>query len=136
MVCTYCGGETEVINSRHQKRNNNVWRRRRCANCLSVFTTHEAADLSNLLKVRGKTGLEPFVSDKLYAEVLLALQDRKNCYTEARELVSTITQKLLKQAESPIVSTKQISRATEQVLKSFNRRAWQRYSLEHPSLQG
>ncbi|HVO86377.1 MAG TPA: hypothetical protein VMT23_01430 [Candidatus Binatia bacterium] len=135
MVCLYCGSETQVINSRRQKRNNQVWRRRRCQECSALFTTHEAADLTGVIRVRSNGTLRPYDNNILFTEVLLSLQDRKKCYEEAREITNTVTQKLLLAPDFPLVDTSYISRTAGKVLKSFSKRAWQRFVLEHPSLQ-
>lgn len=134
MVCLYCNSKTRVINSRPQKRNNQIWRRRQCLSCRAVFTTHEGIDLSSLLIVEIGTKPQPFLVDKLFTEVLLAVQEHKNCYEVAREATSTIVAKLLKTPGKPVYDTKQISQITAQVLKRLDRRAWLRYIAEHPSV--
>ena len=135
MVCLVCGANTQVINSRRQKRANQVWRRRRCLECLRVVTTNEAADIGQIFSVeRPGSSSEPFLPDKLFTEVLLALQDRKDCYVAARELCATITQNLRKKSDGPVFQAKMISEETAKALKRFNKRAWMRYRAEHPSL--
>jgi len=134
MVCLYCHSKTRVTNSRHQKRNNQVWRRRQCQACRAVFTSHEAIDLSSALLV-GSGRSTPFISDMLFAEVLLALQDRKDCYLAAREVTSTVIRELLKLPDKPRIEPKQISQAAAKVLKRLDKRAYLRYMAEHPSLQ-
>src|SRR3989338_4352012 len=135
MNCLYCGSKTSVINSRKQRRNNNVWRRRRCQKCLAVFTTQESPDLTSTLMVNQNGAYSPFLSDLLYTEILLALQDRKNCYIEAREITNTVIRHLLKLPSSPLFKPEQISQATAKVLKRFNRRCYLRYAAEHSSLE-
>lgn len=135
MVCLYCGGKTKVFNSRRQRRNNQVWRRRRCLKCLAVFTTQESADLTSTLMVMQNGVYKPFLSDLLYTEILLALQDRKNCYIEAREITNTVIRHLLKLPSSPLFELSQISAAAAKVLNRFNRRSYLRYAAEHESLQ-
>ncbi len=134
MVCIYCGGETNVTNSRRQKRNNQVWRRRKCKACGAIFTSHETIDLSCALMVDSGRPT-PFISDMLFTEVLLALQDRKDCYLAAREVTSTVIRELLKLPTSPKIDPKQISQATSKVLRRLDKRAHLRYVAEHPSLQ-
>jgi transcriptional repressor NrdR len=135
MVCVYCGGETKVINSRRQKRNNQVWRRRQCLVCQSVFTTHEAVELESTLLV-GKNGQNrPFLPDLLLKELMYALQDRKDAYTASREVLGTVVRKLLSLPQKPVYSPKDISETTAAVLKRFDKRAFLRYQAEHPSLQ-
>jgi transcriptional repressor NrdR len=135
MVCVYCGHETRVANSRLQKRNNQIWRRRVCVTCKAVFTTHEATDLSRSLLVdsRGSTG--PFLPDMLYTEVLLALQDRKDCYMAAREVTNTVIKKLLALPSNPLFIPSDISREAGAVIGRLDRQAHLRYVSEHPSLQ-
>jgi transcriptional regulator NrdR family protein len=135
MVCAYCDSKTQVTNSRWQRRSNQVWRRRQCLSCMAVFTTHEAIDLTSTLIVasRGSTG--PFLPDKLYTEVLLAIQDRKDCFIAAREVTNTVIKQLLKLPEKPLFSPDQISQAAGDVLKRLDKRAYLRYVAEHPSLQ-
>jgi len=135
MVCLYCRSETRVTNSRSQKRSNQVWRRRQCQACRALFTTHEAIDLSSALSVSQNGLPKPFLTDMLFTEVLLALQDRKDCYRAAREITSTVIAKLFKSPNKPLLQPEQISRTTADVLKRFNRRAYLRYISEHSSLQ-
>jgi transcriptional repressor NrdR len=135
MVCIYCGRETRVVNSRMQKRNNQVWRRRQCEACKAVFTTHEAIDLSQTFLVDSGSSQHPFLPDRLYTDLLEALQDRKDRYVAAREVTSTIVQKVQKNTNGPLFSTKLISKTAAEILKRFDKRAYLRYAAEHPSLQ-
>lgn len=135
MVCVYCGSETRVANSRLQRRSNQVWRRRQCKACKAVFTTIEAIDLPATLIVDSGGRSEPFLPDKLYTEVLLALQDRKDAYVAAREVTNTVIKELLKLPDKPLFQPEQISRVAASVLKRLDRRAYLRFAAEHPSLQ-
>lgn len=135
MVCIYCSGKTSVTNSRFQKRNNQVWRRRKCRSCGAIFTTHEAILLEDSLSVERNGKTEKFLADKLYTEVLLAVQDLPDCYSVAKELTATITQNLLKHASEGLIKAQAISFETSSVLKRFNKRAWLRFVAEHPSVQ-
>ena len=134
MVCIYCGHETSVINSRLQKRNNQVWRRRKCSFCKAVFTTNEAVDLPNALLVQTAGHSEPFLPDIIYTELLLAVQDRKDRYVAAREITNSVIKQLLKLPDSPLFTPKQISQEISKVLGRFDKRAALRYRAEHSSL--
>lgn len=134
MVCVYCGHKTKVTNSRHQKRNNHIWRRRKCLNCKSIFTTSEGVDISSALLVDKDGTLEPFLDDFLFTEILLALQDRKDAYRASREITNTVIQRLLILPEKPVFTPPTISKITGQTLKRFSGRAYLRYAVEHPSL--
>ena len=135
MVCIYCGSETKVINSRLQKRNNQVWRRRQCLNCKSVFTTHESIELESSLSVEDGRQPEPFLADLLLKDLMAAMNHRKDVYTASREVLGTIVRKLLKMPRAPLFSPADISRTTAEVLKRFDKRAHLRYIAEHPSAQ-
>ena len=135
MVCIYCSGRLRVVNSRPQKRNNQIWRRRQCQTCLAVFTSHEVIDTNAALMVQ-RRGLaaESFVADKLFTELLLALQSRRNCYEDAREVTTATVRELLKLPSSPVFKPADISRVTAGILKRLDKQAYLRYQAEHPSL--
>jgi transcriptional repressor NrdR len=135
MVCVYCGGETKVSNSRLQKRSNQVWRRRQCLVCGSVFTTHEVLELESALSVDKGGQLEAFMPDLLLKELHSALRDRKDVYAASREVLATIIQTLLRLPQKPVFKPADISKTTAEVLKRFDKSAYLRYVADHPSLQ-
>lgn len=45
MNCTFCGGQTKVIDSRTPKDGREVVRRRECLKCGKRFTTREHSDV-------------------------------------------------------------------------------------------
>lgn len=135
MNCIYCGGETKVTNSRLQKKNNQVWRRRECLVCQSVFTTHETVELESALSVEQDGRNTPFLPDLLLKELMLALIDRKDVYTASREVLGTIVRQLLALPQKPLYKPRDISNVTAGILKRFDRRAYLRYVADHPSLQ-
>jgi transcriptional repressor NrdR len=134
MICIYCGCDTRVVNSRLQKRSNQVWRRRSCKRCGAVFTTHEAIDLSSTLLVVVGGVPKPFVADMLFTELLMAMSHRKNSYLDAREATSTVIKKLLELPGKPLYLPSQISLVASEVLKKLDWRAHLRYTAEHPSI--
>jgi transcriptional repressor NrdR len=135
MVCIYCGGRTKVTNSRLQRRNNQVWRRRQCLACQSVFTTHEIVELESSLSVEQNGQSTPFLPDLLLKELMMAMQHRKDVYTASREVLGTIVRRLLTLPQKPRFITSDISQVTAAVLKRFDRQAYLRYLADHPSLQ-
>ena len=135
MVCIYCGGETKVTNSRLQRRNNQVWRRRECLVCQSVFTTHESVELESALSVNKDGQTEPFLSDLLLKELMAALKHRKDVYTASREVLGTVVRKLLTLPQKPLFSPTDITKTTAGVLRRFDRQAYLRYLADHPSIQ-
>jgi len=136
MVCPYCGATTDVVNSREQKRNNQIWRRRRCTGCQTVFTTHEAISLPLLFAVKRIDKPEVFEPDKILAELLVDLRHRSDAYEAAKELCASITQKVIKTASNGLILPQDISSCTAEVLKRFDKQAYLRFIAEHASLQG
>lgn len=133
MVCIHCGQATTVINSRRLRRHNQTWRRRRCAACGTVFTSSEVADLGSALLVSSPDGLEPFTQEKLLFDITLALRGRQDRYMAARELTQRIITNLLANTSKPLLSTKQIAAEAAKVIGRFDKRAGQRYSVDHLS---
>ena len=131
MVCIYCGSETQVYNSRHQKRTNNIWRRRRCVDCKAEFTTHELADLSGTHIVLSENGKqEPFKCLKLFLSVYEALLHATSDIEASEELTATVIGQLLEK-HSIQISSQEIALATASVLKRFNKEAYLHYCLKH-----
>lgn len=135
MICIYCGGKTKVTNSRLQRRNNQVWRRRQCLACQSVFTTHETVEYESALSVEQSGQISPFLPDLLLKDLMMAMQHRKDVYTASREVLGTIVRKMLSLPQKPRFTPSDISKVTSEVLKRFDRRAYLRYLADHPSLQ-
>ncbi len=135
MVCIYCGSETKVVNSRLQKRNNQVWRRRQCPHCQSVVTTHEQIELQSALSVEKNGRPEPFMPGLLLNELVSALSHRKDVHMASEELLGAVVRKLLALPQKPLFQPFDISKTTAAILKRFDRRAYLHYLADHPSLQ-
>lgn len=132
MVCIHCGSKTDVINSRHQKRRNQVWRRRRCQHCRAVFTTQEAADYSGAwLVVTSDGALEPFWRDKLYLSIHNSLQHRATAPVDATDLTDTIVQALSKIVVNSAIKRSDIVRIALLTLSRFDSVASTHYRAFH-----
>ena len=132
MVCIYCQHETGVINSRHQKKLNQVWRRRQCQSCKSVFTTLEAASLLTSLSVEYKNSYKPFLRDKLFMSVYDSLKHRKTALNDATALTDTIISKLYAHVDTGRLQSRQIINVAHNVLKRFDKAAAIYYEAYHP----
>jgi len=113
-----------------------VWRRRRCLKCHAAFTTHESAYLPAIFFVKRDDSIEPFIPDRLLAELIYMLRDAPKAYENAKELSSVIIRNVLKKTAEGLILPQVISLEASKVLKRFNKQAWLRYQAEHPSLQG
>jgi transcriptional regulator NrdR family protein len=100
-----------------------------------VFTTLEAIDTPSALIVDSGGSSGPFLPDKLYSELLNALQNRPDSFVAAREITNTVIVELLKLPGKPLFGPRQISAAAAKVLKNLDKQAYLRYVAEHPSLQ-
>jgi transcriptional repressor NrdR len=122
MVCVYCSSDTQVTNSRHQRRANSVWRRRACKNCGAVFTTHESPNLEAAARVIGKNGhLYPFMRDKLFISLYESCRHRPTALEDATALTDTVVSQILKQQGSMgVIDRDTIKSAAQQVLNRFD----------------
>jgi len=77
MRCPHCNSENNIVlNSRKSIHNTQVWRRRKCLICQSIYTTHELADLSHIIVVKKDGSKERFNKLKLYAGIHGAVVQR------------------------------------------------------------
>lgn len=100
MVCIYCQNKTQVSNSRLQKRNNSIWRRRVCTVCDQIFTTIERADLQSSLTIKSPKGLQPLDRDRLLISIFESCKHRPRALQEASDLTNTVVGNVL-QHSSP-----------------------------------
>ena len=124
MVCIYCGASTSVTNSRLQSKLNRVWRRRRCNECNSIFTTLEAIDEQKSIMVLDNESLTPFSLDKLFISIYESCRHQDSAANNARALTDTVLGKVLKTARlNPTITKQDIQRATYKTLQRFDNAA-------------
>ncbi len=133
MVCYTCGGDTAVLNSRPQKRSNQVWRRRRCTLCDTLFTTTESTDYTKSLLVRtgASKQLAPFERDRLFLSLYKSLGHRSTALTDAGGLCATIIAKVAPSATNNVVETQRIIETALVALNRFDKLAAQHYAAFH-----
>jgi transcriptional repressor NrdR len=131
MVCIYCGGPTDITNSRPQKRVNKVWRRRRCHVCQAVFTTIEAAGLTDSLLVRNKGNLKPFSRDKLFLSIYNSCRHRKTAIDDATALTDTVLSRLPNILNEAAIERLLLAKTIQEVLARFDRAAAVHYGAFH-----
>jgi transcriptional regulator NrdR family protein len=133
MVCIHCQSETQVSNSRLQKKLNRVWRRRACSQG-HVFTTLEAADYASQWLVAGAPKrLQPFSRDKLFISLYQSLQHRKTALSDASALTDTIIQKLAGQITDGVIASSTVTSVAQIALNRFDSAASSHYQAFHPS---
>jgi transcriptional repressor NrdR len=132
MVCTYCGSETQVINSRHQKRSNSVWRRRKCIACKAIFSTGEQVDYEKTWVVQyPDSSLAPFLRDKLFISIHKACQHRPTALPDAIGLTNTIINVVNKAIHDSVLNAQDIAGASYQTLRRFDQPAAISYKAFH-----
>ena len=101
MECPYCHKPTTIVtNSRTTKINTQIWRRRKCLSCKSIFTTHESIDLSHILIMKKTGKAQIFSSIKLYSGIFHASTITKIPHREM------FIQKISREIEAKILSLK------------------------------
>lgn len=132
MVCYKCSTETQIINSRLQKRSNDVWRRRKCYQCHMIFTTHESTDFTALWRVTNvKVALMPFYRDKLFLSLYSSLQHRPTALTDAGGLTTTILAKLTPVVVDGLLQSSSIVQIASVALHRFDSAASVHYQAFH-----
>ena len=133
MVCPYDGGDTKVSNSRPSKKYPEVWRRRQCKICGSIWTTREYIDLSTSHRVLNRhKKLQAFSRDKLLLSINEALKHRQKALDEAIELTDTVIKNLLRQSD-PVIQTESITAQVIIVLKRYDQTAASVFAALHAS---
>lgn len=132
MVCIYCGAETGVTNSRHQKRANQVWRRRQCRSCGAVFTTEERVNYDGVWLVRDKAGhSKPFSRQKLIMSLYRGLTHRKTALKDAEGLSETVINKLSRLVRDGSLDAAAIISVAQVALNRFDKVASVHYAAHH-----
>lgn len=135
MHCLYCGSDTDVTNSRLQKRNNSVWRRRACRQCGAVHTSIETIDLAKSLLVRNAKNpnlpAQPFLRDKLFVSIYTSCKHRPTALKDASALTSTVLSALQPLIEQASVSNEDIATKVGGALRRFDTAAYVQYAAYH-----
>jgi transcriptional regulator NrdR family protein len=132
MVCIYCGGSTSVVNSRHQKKQNAVWRRRQCDSCKAVFTTEETADYEKSWTVASMSGtLSPFLRDKLLLSIYKSCQHRDTAMSDTIGLTDTAVSQLRSHVVDGALEAATIAAVVLAILENFDEAAATHYRAFH-----
>lgn len=131
MVCIYCGGSTFVGNSRTQKKQNTVWRRRTCDACTATVTTLEKIDLGSAIVIIKENRHERFSRDVLLVSIVDCCKHRKSPITDATGLTDTILTKLYPLIQDASIQRADIINETAKVLRNFDTAAAVQYTAFH-----
>ena len=136
--------KTRVSNSRPHKKQSQVWRRRQCPQCETIFTTYERPASDDLIVTNNvATTCEQFNIGKLTLSIARAAQhDQKQAEYDSFALASTIELELLSLAatrsvpnkKDPIqlrISSADIARTAHTVLRRFDELTGMQYAMQH-----
>jgi transcriptional repressor NrdR len=132
MFCVNCfHSSTNVANSRPNKKQPLVWRRRRCPNCNTTFTTYERPSLSDNKPIHRPNGaIDSFNLGKLIVSISRAFSHApadagKNSLWLAQTVEDTLS------TQYKVISTEDIEVVTHQTLKRFDELAAVQYAAQH-----
>ena len=131
MVCVHCRSDTQVINSRLQKKANQVWRRRKCGTCGAIFSSREVAQYELVWLVRSHKALQPFNRDKLLLSIYASCQHRPSALSDASALTETVINKLLFNATDGVLEAPAIAQTVQVALNRFDKAASVHYQAFH-----
>jgi len=134
MRCIYCTGDTKVVNSRLQRRLNQIWRRRTCSKCGAVFTSLESVDFATSLLItqHGQRQPSQFVRDRLFISIYESCKHRPDAISAATALTLTTISKLLPKIKNASIDRDILVKTTAEVLKRFDKVAAVHYQAYHP----
>ncbi len=135
MKCIYCGSETQVINSRLQKKANQTWRRRKCLKCGSIYSSIEGVNWGQAIRFSNKGRLEPFSRDQLLLSLYEACRHRRTAQRDATALTDTVLSKLRPHITTASLEREQVIDTAVKALKHFDRAAATTYLAYHPRLE-
>jgi transcriptional repressor NrdR len=132
MFCVNCfHPSTSVVNSRPHKRQPQVWRRRSCKKCGTVFTTYERLSLSDNKPVVLPSGdSDTFNLGKLTISIAKAFthaphEGEYNALWLAQTIEDTLSM------EREVVTPSDIEAIAHTVLKRFDELAAIQYAVQH-----
>ena len=132
MFCINCfHTNTSVTNSRPHKKQPSVWRRRKCNNCGTLFTTIERPSLADTALITSSSGeASPFNLGKLIISIANAFSHTPSeGNLHALWLAQTVESTLATQVQS--LTPEDIEAVTHQVLKQFDEIAAVQYAAKH-----
>ncbi|MDN5275323.1 MAG: hypothetical protein JWP06_1224 [Candidatus Saccharibacteria bacterium] len=132
MFCINCfHTNTKVANSRPNKKQPSIWRRRQCTHCGTIFTTYERPSLADNKPVVLPSGkADTFNLGKLILSISKAFTHAPHeAEYNALWLAQTVEDTL--STEQEIVTPEDIEATTHAVLKRFDELAAIQYAAQH-----
>ncbi len=128
MKCPYCESvEDKVVDSRSNKEENAIRRRRECLSCGRRFTTYEYVELYKTDVIKSDGRREPFIRDKVFNGIRIACTKRSISITQMEDLVDAVELEIRALGERE-VSTKVIGELVISKLKDIDEVAYVRFA--------
>jgi transcriptional regulator NrdR family protein len=94
MNCPFCHHKTKIYNSRSSHNQTQTWRRHRCTNCSSTFTTREKIDWDGKTTVKTTSAVAPYSREHLLLSLVTASANLSLAAGTLSELTDTIESEL------------------------------------------
>jgi len=132
MVCIYCGGKTNVVNSRQSKSSFGVWRRRSCILCDASFSTIETLNERQVIAVSNNQSSElvPLSRDEIVISIFNSCRHRQNAINDASALANSVMKTLLSMQTAQLQKSA-IKQAISDILSRFDQAAYTHYQAFH-----
>ncbi len=128
MKCPFCAKlNTRVVDSRPDKMDSQVRRRRECQDCLRRFTTHEKFIQIPITIVKKDGRREDFIRKKVLSGVKKACEKRAISINLIEETVDTIEREL-RETNEPEISSKLVGEKMIEALKLIDDVAYVRFA--------
>lgn len=120
-----------MTNSRPHKKQPSIWRRRKCPNCSTLFTTYERPSLTDNKKISlGNDKEEIFNLGKLIQSIAKAfIHNQKEAEYSSLYLAMGVEDTLSTQRET--ITPEDIAATTHDVLKQYDHLAAMQYAAQH-----
>lgn len=106
MRCPHCFSEDDkVIDSRPNKENTAIRRRRMCNSCGKRFTTYEYVEKFPIQVIKKDNRREDFNRAKILNGLMLACRKRNVTYEKIESIVEEIHEALIKSGKNEVSST-------------------------------
>lgn len=106
MRCPYCGyKEDKVVDSRANREQTAIRRRRQCLKCGKRFTTYEYVEEVSLMVIKKDGRREPFDRKKVLTGIMKACEKRPISLEKMEEIVSQVEHAIQKRSEREVKSS-------------------------------
>lgn len=128
MLCPVCSSnETKVVDSRNNKNNMTIRRRRECSECSFRFSTQEEIELLGIRVKKNNGETEKYDRRKLKTGIERSLTKRPYEKDDLDHLIRKIEQDIQKE-KSDVVESKEIGKIVMRNLKDFDKVAYIRFA--------